>query len=100
MNEDELKRKMDFIVEQQAQFVVDIHELKTSQQELATKQSVLTDALLTMVGAVGKLSVAYEQLAAKVETLTEAQAATDERLNAFIDVVERFLSERRNGNGN
>jgi predicted negative regulator of RcsB-dependent stress response len=29
--------------------------------------------------------------------LTEAQAQTDERLNALINLVERFITEKRNG---
>ena len=52
----------------------------------------------------GKLASAQEQLTAQMHELTEAQkrtdaklAETDERLNIFINVVERYISERRNG---
>ena len=35
----------------------------------------------------------------EMKELREAQKNTDERLSAFIDTVERLISERRNGGG-
>jgi peptidoglycan hydrolase CwlO-like protein len=104
MSEEELNRKMEFIIEQQAQFVVDIHKLEERQQELTTKHGLLADALLSVVGMVGKLTEGQDELRAEVKELAAAQKRTDEkltetneRLNVFIDVLERYISEGRNG---
>jgi hypothetical protein len=104
MNEEEMQKKMEFIVNQQAQFTVDIQQLRESQGKL-------TDAVIGVVGIVGKLAERVDGLAGRMEEiaeaqkhtdatlaeLAEAQAETDERLNVFINVVERYISEGRNG---
>jgi hypothetical protein len=108
MSEEEMQRKMEFIVNQQAQFAVDIQKLKEERDADAKlwreKHNGLTDAMTFVVGTLGKLATAQEQLAAEQTRLAEqlrelaaAQAETDERLNVFINVVERYINERRNG---
>lgn len=108
MNEEELRKKMEFIIEQQAQFAADIQQLRETQEAEAKlwreKHNSLTDALTTVVGIVGKLAEAQERAEARLAELAEAQkhtntqvAETNERLNIFINVVERYISERRNG---
>lgn len=92
MSNEEMNRKMEFIVEQQAQFVADIGEMREVQAQdaklLKEQMNVLqelyhnlSDAVITVVGLVGRL--------------TQAQSRTDERLSVFINVVERYIS----GNG-
>jgi peptidoglycan hydrolase CwlO-like protein len=112
MSEEEMQRKMEFIVNQQAQFAVDIQQLREAQNELTTKHSKLSDAVLTVVGIVGKLSKSQDRTDAQIKELVAAQdrtetrmnelaqsqAATDDRLNIFINVVERYIS-RNGGNG-
>ena len=104
MSDGEVEKRIEFIIQQQAQFASDI-------QILREKQSHLTDALVTVVGVVGQLAEAqqrtdarFAELAesqqrtdAKLAQLAEAQARTDDRLNVLIDAVERFVS--RNGHG-
>lgn len=102
MSEGEVEKRIEFIIQQQAQFASDIQILREG-------QSHLTDALMTVVGIVGKLAETQErsdarlaELAAhadeKFAELAEAQARTDDRLNVLIDVVEKFVS--RNGHSN
>jgi hypothetical protein len=92
MSNEEMNRKMEFIVEQQAQFVADIGEMREVQardakllkEQMNVLQELyhsLSDAVITVVGLVG--------------SLTQAQSRTDERLSVFISVVERYIS----GNG-
>ena len=56
MSKDQFERRMQFIGEQQAQFSVDIQQLKEAQAELTLKHNHLTEALTTVVGMVGKLA--------------------------------------------
>ena len=106
MSNEQFERRMEFIIEQQAQFSADILELKEAQKAEAQlwrdKYNNLSDAITTIVGIVGKLASAQERLASSQERtdeqlseLTNKQAETDERLNALIGVVERYFS----GNG-
>ncbi|HKO36365.1 MAG TPA: hypothetical protein VJV21_07795 [Pyrinomonadaceae bacterium] len=88
MANEHFERHMQFIVEQQAQFAVDIQQLKEAQAELTKKHNHLTEALTTVVGVVGKLTHAQERTDEKL-------SETDDRLNALIGVVERYFS----GNG-
>jgi len=117
MTNDELDRRIEFIIEQQAQFSADIEvmrEVHAADTKLLKEESKLVkeqirglnDAVTAVVGMVGRLSIAQEgtedkaaELRAHADRrfaeLAEAQARTEERLNVFIDVVERHLS----GNG-
>ena len=106
MTNDQFERRMQFIVEQQAQFSADILELKETQklegQLWREKYDNLTDAITTIVGMVGKLTESQARLFAAQERtddqlseLTNKQAETDDRLNTLIGVVERYFS----GNG-
>lgn len=82
MTNEEMERAMQFIVGQQAQFAADIQQMKEVQNTFQRQLTTLTEATLTVVGVVGKLG--------------EAQERTEERLNAFITYVERYIS---GGNG-
>lgn len=99
MNNEQFERRMQFIVEQQAQFSGDILELKEAQKAEAhlwrEKYDNLTDAITTIVGVVGKLAATQERTDDQLSELTSKQAETDDRLNALIGVVERYFS----GNG-
>ncbi len=101
MNNEERQRQMDFIVEQQAQFAVDILRLKETQEAEARlwreKYENLTDAMTTVVGIVGKLVEAQQRTDEQLSDLTTKQGETDDRLNIFINAVERYISEHRDG---
>jgi hypothetical protein len=102
MTNEEFQKKMDFIIDQQAQLVVN--------QELASER------MTRIENVVGRLATAslerFEDLEEKMsalvdsqirtdeqfKALAESQARTDERINIFIDVVERYISKNTNGN--
>jgi hypothetical protein len=110
MTEGELNKKVEFIIEQQAQFAADIEVMREVQREDAKQLRNLSDAVITVVGLVGGLAESQQRTDARVaelaeaqtrtdaslKELAEAQARTDERLNIFINVVEKYIS----GNGN
>ncbi len=94
MADEEFRKKMEFIVEQQAQLVIN--------QEKADERMTRLENL------VGRLATAslerFENIEGKVEALvdsqvrlTDAQSRTDESLRNLIAVVDRYFSEGRNG---
>ena len=106
MTNDQFERRMQFIVEQQAQFSAAILELKETQkmegQLWREKYDNLTDAITTVVGIVGKLGESHQRLSETQERTDEQlsqlaikQAETEDRLNTLIGVIERYFS----GNG-
>jgi ABC-type transporter Mla subunit MlaD len=111
MTNEEMQRKMEFIIEQQAQFAVNIQKLEEAQTNAEARMTRLEGAVVGVVGLIDRIIKAQErtdenvaELAKQVLALAEAQARTDQklaetndRLNTLITVVERFISEHRNG---
>ena len=100
MTEEERQRQMDFMLNQQAQFVTDIQSLQEAIQGLQ-ETHVAAEKRMTRIESV--LVKGYQETTSNINALIESQEAmiqaqhrTDERLNIFINVVERTLS---GGNG-
>ncbi len=101
MSNEEFEKRMEFIVEQQAQFTIDIQKLRESQAQ--------TDGVVARLAHV--VNEGFKDVNAKIDTLVdshirlaEAQAhtdaslaLTDEKLRNLIAVVDRYFSEGRNG---
>lgn len=97
MTNEEFEKRMEFIIEQQAQFASDIQRLREMQAQ--TVQVVAGLANATLEG--------FKDVNAKIEALvdshirlTEAQSRTDENLRNLIAVVDRYFREGRNGKSN
>ncbi len=94
MSNEELEKRMAFIIEQQAQFASDIQQLREAQAQ--TEQVVAHLAHVTLEG--------FKDVNAKINALvdyqvrlTEPQSRTDENLRKLIAVADHYLSEDRNG---
>jgi hypothetical protein len=121
-NNEEIERKMNFIVEQQAQFAADIQQLQESQTrteqvvaQTAESVTLTAKAVAQSAETVGQVVEVVTRLAnvthagfndvnAKINALVDSQirteanlARTDENLRSLISVVDRYLSEGRNG---
>ena len=110
MSNEEFNRKMEFIVEQQAQFTADIQIMrevhKAEVQQLREQDRNLWAVLRALADTVAEaqrttgaqISALTENVAVltkDIAGLTEAGRRTDERLNVLINTVERHIS----GNG-
>ena len=94
MNNEEFEKRMEFFLDQQAQFASDIQQLREAQSELQatqvqTEQVVARLAHVTLEG--------FKDVNAKINSLVDSQIRTDENLRNLIAVVDRYFSEGRNG---
>jgi len=93
MNNEEFEKRMEFIIEQQAQFTADIQQLREVQAQ--TESIVARLANGTLAG----LNDVYAKINVLVDSqinLTEAQSRTDENLRNLIAVLDRYFTEGRN----
>jgi predicted transcriptional regulator len=104
MTPEEMERSIQFIIGQQAQFSADIQKLTENQAKLTESQKQLTDATLANTGMIGTIIRMLDKITENQANLTEAQTQTNvkvgelaERLDNFIVVVEKFITESRNG---
>lgn len=99
MTDEERQRQMDFILEQQAQFTVDMEALKAT-DERAVRRLDRLERVLTLAIRAGQRErketrEKFNALAEAMSKMAEAQAHTDGRLDALIDIIQ----QGRNGNG-
>jgi len=92
MSDEEMNKKMEFIVEQRAKFAADIEMMR---EVHAMDAKRFQDALFGMLDIVGSLTRSQMRTDQTVNSLAEDVGRLTERLNIFINVVERFIS----GNG-
>lgn len=106
MTNDETQRKMDFIVNQQAQFSADIQQLKelhTQAEERLTRiegvvlrlANFTENGFAQLIAAQTNLTTAQVLVDTRMAELAESQAHTEQKLNALIDIIR----EQRNGEG-
>jgi CRISPR/Cas system CSM-associated protein Csm2 small subunit len=102
MSEQELNSKMEFIVEKQAQFSVDIEKLKEVQEELTKKHNNLTAALTRVADMIERPApiqeTLWEDVSEKFAEMAAVHAETGGSLNNLLTVFERHIREKRNGN--
>jgi ABC-type transporter Mla subunit MlaD len=114
-NDDKIRKQMEFILNQQAQFAADMGQLQEKHGQLQEAHRQLENivgrlATTTLEGFEGLVDAQIRTeenistLTERVTALAEAQTHTDERLrdtderlNTLINVVERHISEGRNG---
>ncbi len=104
MTQEQMENAMNFIVEQQAKFSVDMDLLKESQaatdqrmKEIMAVQSVHQEVMEQLTEASANAFKILAELG-KAQKQTDKQlATTDERLNILINVVENHIT---NHNGN
>ena len=104
MTSEELERAMQFIVDQQAKTEVTLQQLAEAHAQGEKRTSRLEGAVVAGINLVNGLNKTLSELAegqkkAQVE-MAEQRARldeTNERQDIFINVLERYISEGRNG---
>ncbi len=86
MTNEEIQRVMEFIIKQQETFADNM----TKAEERTANLERAFVGLFNLVTDIGK---AQKALTDRMAELAEAQAHTDQRVNALIDIIERW----RNG---
>ncbi|PYS79406.1 MAG: hypothetical protein DMF66_02885 [Acidobacteria bacterium] len=101
MTNEEIQRTMEFILNQQAQFTVNIQKLQESQAKTDDRFNQLEDLVTRLAAATMK---GFEDVNAKINALVDAQMRTDENVKRTDEavrnltaVVDRYFRERRNG---
>jgi len=92
MTDEERQRQMDFIIEQQAQLTVSMGQLTETVDRLSDKVDRLSDK-------VDRTADSVNALLAIAEIHDQEIKATDERLNALVAVVERYITGRNGQEG-
>ena len=90
MTNEEIQKTMDFIIKQQEHFA-------ESMEKADSRMNRLESAFVTIFNMVTETAKALKNLTDKINVLPKVQANTDDRLNIFITTVERYISDRRNG---
>ena len=90
MNGD-MQKTMQFILEQQAQFAVNLQKTEERVARLEENMTEIARAQAEMVRAQTHMN---EVVAVMADTHTH----TEEKLDAFIGVLERYISCNKNGN--
>jgi hypothetical protein len=104
MDDEKIEKTIEFILNNQAQFTVDIQKLQEAQKEGEKRVNVLERVCLNLYNAsveqkdaIAEQTKNINQLSVDVRELREGQKETDERLNAVIIMAEKFFSGE-NGN--
>lgn len=87
MTNEEIQKVMEFIIKQQESFA----EAMTQSE---ARISRLETATVNLYASMIEISKAQKALTEKMTELAEAQAHTEQRLNAVIDIIERGQSGR------
>jgi hypothetical protein len=109
MTNEEMQRAMDFIVEMEAKSSAKIDALTQAQQEAqaeaqerwkrADERWAQTESGIRALLAIAEMHEREIQShTQQILSIGESTKATDERLNTLINVVERQMSNGRNGN--
>jgi acyl transferase domain-containing protein len=91
MTNEEIEKTMQFILEQQAQFAA-------NQQQVGERVSRLETNMAEMAQAQAEMARAQTHMNEVVAVMADTHKHTEEKLDAFIGVLERYISENRNCN--
>ncbi|MGH9445067.1 MAG: hypothetical protein ACRD3O_04985 [Terriglobia bacterium] len=100
----DIEKAMQFMLEHQArhdaaiqQHNLEIQQLRESAKKHDEQIAKNEEQIATLADLVGRLAQAEIRMLERMNELAAAQKHTDERLDAFIVTVERYIEDRGNG---
>lgn len=90
MTDDELQKMLEFVAQRQEVFADNMDKAEK-------RMSQLERGFVSLFNVQTETTRIQKELAETQKELQAQQAHTDERLNALINVFEKFISEGRNG---
>lgn len=97
MTDEEINRKFDVVAGHLATLAVGLQQLQEAQTRTEGGIRALLAAAEIQAGEIKDLSESVKDLGESVRAINGRQKQTDERLDALINTVERYISERRDG---
>jgi DNA repair ATPase RecN len=104
MNSEEMQQTVEFILQQQAQASAKIDALALAQERNEKKWERTEEGIRALLSIaeihqteIASMTEGMQRLSEEMRNLGETTRNTDERLNALINIVERQISEGRNG---
>ncbi len=97
MENQEIQRTIQFIINQQAQFTTDIQQLREVQKEQQGQIRQLADAVIAVTGLMGRVAKAQEEVARQQVESARRHDELEERFNSFVAFMEKYLSDRGDG---
>ena len=97
MSNEELEKRMEFIIEQQAQFAANI---QAHDERFAQLENVVNRLAAATLEGFKDVNAKIDALVDSHVRLTESQTRTDEALRNLMAVVDRYFRERSNGEQN
>jgi hypothetical protein len=108
MSNEEWDRKIEFLLNQQAQFDIDMRRLEAAQaaserrldrtaEVLSSYATILFENFKITDARIRDLTESQKLTNTKIQELTESQKLTDEELRKFIAKVDRLTGEDQNG---
>jgi hypothetical protein len=104
MTPEEMQHSIEFLIDHHAKFAVKMDQIESAQLKFQLQLGNMGEAVIAVIGMVGRVTEAQINADARIAEVAAAQLKTDEelselakRLNAFVLVVERYISENQNG---
>jgi len=97
MTNEEFNRKIQFIVDQQAIFAVNIQKLEEAHAKGEARISRLESAFVTLYDTVSKIAENQKKTDEQLKETRRLVHESAERLNALTLVVEKYISSMNNG---
>lgn len=101
MTNEEWDRKVEFLLNQQAKFDAEMHELKQAQAETEHSFKRVNEKIEHLGNFIhegfGLTLTLFKHSEAKIEALAESQKLTDEKLRALAALLDRHIREGHKG---
>lgn len=101
MDDEKIQKTLEFILDNQAQFSSDMQELKEFHKQSEKRISVLERATINLYNEVVETSKSVKIVSEKINEVSEtvdklvvSQKETNERMDAVINVFEKYLNQQ------